>query len=266
MKISVSDIKQYDFCPRAIYLRQVLDLKPVHTDEMFKGLIGHAIRKELSLRQTKLLRRIEDVSEIKPSLEDELGYVIKECPAIYRAMLREISSDSYRDYVSVIRSEILVEISIISEKLRVMVEEGGLENALRKVTPWRVEYPVESADLMLSGRIDKVMVNDHYLPVEIKTGSVPGDVWNGDRLQICAYVMLLEERLGLQEPIPYGLVEYTRVQEKRPIMASESLRRRVLNTRDDIIGILDGNIPDVCPHGNKKKCESCSYENQCYNL
>lgn len=40
------------------------------------------------------------------------------------------------------------------------------------------------------------MKKDNYIPVKIKTGKPSESVWEGDRLQICAYTMLLEEEFN----------------------------------------------------------------------
>lgn len=85
-------------------------------------------------------------------------------------------------------------------------------------------------------------------------------------MQTCAYAMLLEDKFQLKEPILFGFVEYTKAQEKRPVMTTEKLRRKVIEARDEIIDIFHGNIPEICPHGNGKKCQSCCYRGQCYEI
>jgi len=263
MMVQVSSLNQYSFCPRIIYLSKILKLKPEFSPERSRGLISHAIRRELSMRQSKLLGKIRDVNDLNSTLVEELDRILEDAPHIYKGFLGEVE---YNRYLPEIRSEILHEIGIMGTKLRFMVEEIGFERALMTIIPWKVEYTVRSKKLRLSGRIDKVMRNPSYTPVEIKTSSVPDGIWAGDRLQICAYAMLLEDRFNLKEPIPFGFVEYTRAQERRPVMTTEELRRKVLETRDEIIDIFNGDIPEICPHGNGKKCRSCCYKGQCYDV
>jgi len=263
MRIQVSTLNQYSFCPRIIYLSKILKLKPEFSLERSRGLISHVIRKELSIRQSKLLGKIQDVKDLNSTLVEELNKILEDAPHIYRDLLGEIE---YNRYIPELRSEILHEIGMMGDRLRFMVEEMGFDSALKIITPWKVEYTVRSKKLRLSGRIDKVMRNPSYTPVEIKTSSVPDGIWEGDRLQTCAYAMLLEDKFKLKEPILFGFVEYTRVQEKRPVMTTEQLRRKVLETRDEIIDIFNGEIPEICPHGNGKKCQSCGYKGQCYEV
>lgn len=52
----------------------------------------------------------------------------------------------------------------------------------------------------------------------------------------------------------------------RPVMYTDSLRKSVMDTRDSVFGLLEGAVPDICPHGNGKKCESCGYAKRCYEI
>ncbi|MEA3255295.1 MAG: CRISPR-associated protein Cas4 [Candidatus Altiarchaeota archaeon] len=263
MKIHVSSINQYMFCPRSVYLSGVLQLEPQPSVERVKGLLGHAIRKELSLRQSRILGKIHDVDALNETLLNELENVLEDVPYIYKDLLEGFE---VKGFISELRPELLDEIEILKSRLEIMIDETGLEDSLERITPWRVEYPVKSDKLKFSGRIDKVMREENYFPVEIKTGNPGNGVWMGDRLQTCAYSMLLEENLGLEKIIPFGFVEYTRVQEKRPVLNTEQLRRRVLAVRDEVIEILDGKDPGVCPHGSEKKCKVCGFKEKCYEV
>lgn len=263
MNVNASDLSVYCFCPRAVYLSKVINIKPEPTVQQSMGLVSHAIRKELSLRQPKILNKVSDVSEIRSLLESEVDKVLRDAPYIYKSILSGVDASSY---FSTVRSEIFSELSFMEKKLRSLVEEMGLDDALHKITPKWVEYPVKSDELMLCGRIDKVMSDPPYVPVEIKTGAVPYTLWEGDRIQTCAYVMLLEDWLSLNKPIDLGFVEYTRITEMRSVIATEGLRRRVIEVRDSVLDILDGFVPEICPHGSGKKCESCGFKEQCYDI
>jgi CRISPR-associated exonuclease Cas4 len=227
-----------------------------------KGLIGHAVRKELSLRQSKLIGKVSDSSEIEKYLAEELDNVLLDVPYIYKNLLEGMD---YEKYILETRAEMLSEIKIINEKLKDVVDELGVKGALQYLTPWKVEYSIKSENLKLSGRIDKVMKQDNLIPVELKTSNPSEDgVWEGDRLQTCAYAMLLEDKFN--EKINYGYVEYIKIHEQRPVMTTEQLRRRVINARDCVIEILEGKIPEICPHGSGKKCDACDFKDACYEI
>ncbi len=261
MNIRVSDLNAYCFCPRGIYLSKVLKIKQGFSIPRSIGLISHSVRRELSIRQPILLEKMSCVNDINMILECELDNILSDALHMHRGMLDDVE---YNIPFEKIRLELLSEIRIMRDKLTSMIEEIGLEEAIRHITPWMVEYPVKSDTLKLSGRIDKVMKDPGYVPVEIKTGSAPSCIWNGDRIQICAYILLLEDTLKLNKRIPFGFVEYTQIQQRRPVMATEGLRGEVIHKRDKIIEILEGFVPDACAHGSERKCMSCGYKEQCY--
>ncbi|MCX6695307.1 MAG: CRISPR-associated protein Cas4 [Candidatus Altiarchaeota archaeon] len=258
MIVNASDLSRFEFCPRSVYLTGVLKVSPKPTIEQLSGLVGHYVRKELSFRQSALLGKMKSVRELDVVLKNELDSIASDVPYIYR--------DRWSGDCDVILPEVKAEVSrelkTLAEKLSCMVDELGFDESLRKLTPWKIEYDVRSDKLGLKGRVDKVMKEDRIVPVEIKTGQPSDTVWEADRIQLCAYCMLIEEKF--LENIPSGLVEYTRIQERRPVLATEKLRRKVVHTRDKVIALMEGSVPEICPHGSGRKCESCSLNEECY--
>lgn len=267
LMINVSSLSGYEYCPRSIYLRGVLKIKPEPNVVQVKGLVGHFVRKELSLRQARLLSRIKEAGEIKSMLEAELDSIIEDIPFIYKEKIMEFGGEEeYRKHTREVKAELLNEIKTISERLSAMVDELGIERALELTTPWKVEYSLKSEKLKLTGRVDKIMRQDRgagVIPVEIKTGTE--GLWEADRIQVCAYGMLLEDKFNVV--IPHGFVEYTKVQERKPVLNTEQLRRKVIGTRDSVLDILSGrHVPAVCPHGSGRKCEACGLSEKCYEI
>ena len=201
---------------------------------------------------------VNDIPSLISALRDELDSVFDCIWKNYPLVCSEEASK--------VKSEVVTDLGAFSERLSYIAEDIGFERALRKMTPWKVDYAISSGNLYLNGRIDKVMKESIYYPVEIKTCSPPESVWEGDRLQVCAYGILLEEDLMLKKKIPYGFVEYARIPEMRPVMYTDALRKSVTDTRDAVFGLLDGVVPDICPHGNGRKCESCGYSKRCYEI
>lgn len=261
MKVYVSNLNDYSYCPMRIYLTRVLGIRPEISDGAMMGLMGHFARRELSLRQCRLIKRIDGHDELRNSLLEELEGILRDMQFIYKNKLYNI--DVY-DYIQKLRRELQNEIQILSKKLCLMINDLGVEEATKRITPWRVEFFINSENLGISGRVDKIMKNPGIVPVEIKTGQVPEDVWLGDKLQICAYAMLLEDKLNSNGSIDHGLVEYVRMMEERPVLMTENLRRSVLRIRDAIIDILDGEVPERC--NNDKKCNSCVYKSECFDI
>ena len=258
MIVNASDLNRFEFCPRSIYLTNVLNVKPQFTIGQLNGLVGHYVRKELSFRQARVLGKLKSVVELDSVLKAELDSIVSDVPFIYR---EKWSSDCDR-ILPTVKSEVSKELVLLEDRLKFLVDELGFDSALKVVTPWKIEYDIKSEALGLKGRIDKIMREEKLVPIELKTGE-PGDsVWEGDRIQLCAYCMLAEEKFN--ENITSGFVEYTRIHEKRPVLATEKLRRKVIHARDDVTDILSGKIPEICPHGSGRKCESCGLKEDCY--
>ncbi|MBD3387503.1 MAG: CRISPR-associated protein Cas4 [Candidatus Altiarchaeales archaeon] len=258
--ISVSDLSGFIYCPRSVYLSRVLGVVPPGSDPQGRGMVGHAIRRELSMRQAKLVRKIDSSEDVETILNSELEAVISDIPYIFS----ERWVEGYSKFIPEVRSEVQSEIQLLGEELSALISDLGFERALERVTPWKTEYILRSEALNMKGRVDKVMRADCFEPVEIKTGRVPDGVWDGDRVQLCAYALLLEERF--KEGVSHGFVEYTRVQERRPVVFTEKLRRQVIHARDLLSELLDGGLPDICPHGQPRKCESCNLVDECYEV
>lgn len=261
--IPVSLLSVYTYCPRQVYLSNVLYVKPEPNISQVAGLIGHFVRREIALRQNKILEREHNRESIEKALASELDKVLEEIKVIYRRQLSELEAD-YNQLINSVKSETQQEIKGTADRLETMLNEMGFEEAVDYITPSRIEYKIRSDDLGLAGRIDKVM--KPLTPVEIKTGKVSENgVWSGDRLQVCAYSILLEDRHD--QDVGHGFIEYTRAQEWRPVLNTVELRRQVLEVRDQVREVLENSVePDVCPHGLGTKCKNCIYQDKCYRI
>jgi CRISPR/Cas system-associated exonuclease Cas4 (RecB family) len=258
MKVAVSLLNAYSYCPRSVYLSEVLRLEPDSLAEMERGKFSQELRKRLLSKQTVLLGEAEDAGSVINALNEELDCAFDRLRRDY-ARLEDRTAEE-------VKSEVAADLGAFFDRLEYIAEDLGFEKALRRLTPWKVDYGVSSDRLGLSGSIDKVMKDSSYYPVEIKTCEPPESVWTGDRLQVCAYGMLLEEVLALKKKIPHGFVEYARILEMRPVMFTDSLRKNVNDTRNAVCALLAGDIPDICPHGNGRKCDSCGYAKKCYDI
>ena len=258
--IRICDVADAVFCPRLVYLTRFLGFEAPLTEQRLRGLIAHAVRREFSMRQIRLISTMQCGGDVEAILRRELDLVTKDTPSI----LSDVWLPEYHVYLTEAASEVSSELDRLVCELSAMVEDMGFEAALEYVTPWGVDYKLSSESLNLSGRVDRIMRRETYIPVEVNTGQPPEHTWDSDRVQVCAYGMLLEEHLGCN--IPYGLVEYTRIQEQRPVHLTSMLRNQVISARDVVAEILDGKTPPVCPHGNPKRCFGCSLNEQCYSV
>ena len=117
---------------------------------------------------------------------------------------------------------------------------------------------------MLKGIIDKIeKYEDGIVPVELKTGSMPREgVWPGHRIQIAAYALMLEKKLGKE--IKEGVVHYLDPNIRRQVVINPFLREEVKELKDKVRALLDGNeIPAAAD--NENKCAKCGLKEQCMN-
>ncbi|MEA1925610.1 MAG: CRISPR-associated protein Cas4 [Candidatus Altiarchaeota archaeon] len=265
--IYASDLNGYSFCPRKIYLSRVLKLGEKPTEAMYRGMMEHTLRKELSFRYSRILEWASEPCNLRESIDREIDSILLGFPSIYRELINQAPEGiDYNTLLQELVAGLQKETAALHRKLEFMVREAGLQEAIEAVTPWRIEYAIKSKGLGLSGRIDKVLQrNNEYLPVEIKTGRVPSSIWWGDRLQVTAYSMLLEGELDSVD-ILFSIVEYAPALERRPLKITQQLRGAVLETRENIVGILEGFVPEVCCHHNKNKCRACSFKTECYSI
>ena len=262
MKVTVSSLNGYAFCPRSVYLSDFLFVAPVNDSEKVRGFVGHGIRKELFLRQKGFIGKVHDAAEIGVLLRSELVDIVDRAPLVYA---KKFPGVSLKACVSETASEVLDEVTLLLERLSCMSRDMGFDKAFGSLTPWEIDFPVSSDAIGLTGRIDLVMKGKNYYPLELKTCSPSDTLWEGDRLQVCAYSMLLEDALEIKN-IPHGFVEYTRIHERRPVVNTEKLREKVFETRDAVLDVMGGTMPDICPHGNGRKCASCGFAERCYEM
>ncbi|HDN83574.1 MAG TPA: CRISPR-associated protein Cas4, partial [Candidatus Altiarchaeales archaeon] len=253
--INVSELSQYCYCPKSVYF-SIQGVKPERSEELLAGEIEHLVWREFSFHLPQAIEKVNkpfSKNEIFELLNRELEKVVTRVPYIYR---NELAGLEFNSYVPKLRRNFNKSLEHIAEKVSLMLEEMEKAAVIERLTPWRVEFFLKSEKLGLQGKIDKVMLIDNkYIPVEIKTGNFHGRVWLKDKIQVCAYSMLLEECLKLKEAISYGIVEYSNYQESVVVINSEKLRREVFRIRDKILEIINGKVPKGVK--NSKKCMSC---------
>gem|GEM_PF-1262045 len=265
--VYASDLSVYAFCSRKIYLSRVLGLGEKPNEQMYRGMIEHNLRKDLSLRYSRILSQVSEPKEIGAVVDREIDSIISGFPSKHRGLVNQAPDGvDFNMLLHELVAGLHEEKPALKRKFEFMVEEAGLKGAIEEVTPWRRGYLLGSKRLGFSGKIDKVLRRKNsYLPVEVKTGEVPSSVWWGDRLQLTAYSLLLEEEFDCVDVL-FSIVEFTRTLERRPVRITQRLRSEVLEVRDDIIRILEGFVPEVCCHGNRNKCGSCSLRAECYSI
>jgi CRISPR-associated exonuclease Cas4 len=122
------------------------------------------------------------------------------------------------------------------------------------------ESILRSTKFELTGSPDRmVKINESFIPSIIKTGKMPENgVWQGDRLQLTAYSILVEEKYS--SIIEKGFVEYARWGIVRPVVIKRHERRKVLRVRERIKKIQDGFMPE---RPTDAPCQYCGFTGIC---
>ena len=269
MKIPVSLLSSYLYCPRKVFLQKVLMMREPLRQPLILGTIRHEAMERAAVAEKGI------VMDIKSSLD----WI--DLRQIYEASYREILGDVVRRHAKSLRS---LDIELLdafdgafpalqreakdrSMNLHRFMQKCGLfgEDLWEHLTPKLLsEVKVESNNLGLVGVVDRIEdYGDALVPVEFKTGRAPREgMWPGHRIQASAYAMILGE-MG-QKQVSSAIVHYLDANEKRAIAMNPFLREEVVMLVDEIKQLL-GNalIPDFC--GSKNKCSSCSLRKRCYD-
>ena len=120
--------------------------------------------------------------------------------------------------------------------------------------------PLFSKRYRISGKPDYIVKrNDHYFPVEIKTGNHYEPKKN-HIFQLAAYCQILEENYG--SFIPYGILVYSDTSQQFKIPFNPKIRFELESTVSKMRKSLKtGKIKRN--HNDSKRCKSCSMRTYC---
>jgi CRISPR-associated exonuclease Cas4 len=230
MNVRVSDVSLYLRCPRLVYFDSLGTLK------------RSARAADLLLREI-MLRLEEGWSD---SLQEHLAAEQKRLEVELSLIYPDLQSDD----VAAAYRDIEVLIPAISR---------GIGPVMARLFPCAIEVDLRSTRLGLSGRLDRLV--DDVCPSIIRTGNAPENgVWNGDRLALAGYSILLKERDGVSGNYDLGQVEYPRRGQVREVFIHGVDRARFLRIRERIHAIKDGRLPDV---PKDAPCVSCLMVESC---
>ncbi|MEM2991177.1 MAG: CRISPR-associated protein Cas4 [Halobacteria archaeon] len=245
----VSEIVACLNCPRQLYF----NLNSSTRGKNSMAYLIHLFLRELSLRIPSLLAHEHSLlEELKKALEVIAG----EINLIYRNDLINIDSEQ----LSLAKGAVEVELQKIASGIKKSIDIYGKAQLYQLLSPWKLELEMNSPKYMLVGRLDKILrIDNEIIPSIIKTGSLPQyGVWYSDRIQLAAYSILLEENFDVA--IKRGIVEYIRSGTVREIAIKPQDRRKVLEIKDKVLKIKNGNFPE---QADSSECNHCSFKTNC---
>ena len=269
MKISVSTLSSYLYCPRKLFLQRILAVEEPPKESLVLGTLRHEIYDFINQAEEKIITSIKEKTQYVKLLTTYKSFYSK-------ALRERIIKNKFRikevnlDIVDVFKRTwplILDEAEIRAKNIFEIVQKYNVygNELWSKLTPKIIsEQRVESNILQLRGIVDRIEVYENgYVPIELKTGKVPKDgVWPGHRIQIVAYAMLLEEKFKTQ--VKEGFVNYLDAKETRQIAINPFMKEEIINLVKEVQELLKNqNIPNYCE--NKNKCTNCGLRETCYN-
>jgi len=258
--LNVTDLSMYLYCPRKFYLEKIKGVPKVVSKEMIEGRIRHEVLEGFSKKEEAIVESIPVIEQDKiVSIYNQLlTSLINQIFAKNRNQILsfKINPDGLQTKILAgMNKDVLLRANSISEGIKAGFSGKKLWENLKP--KYLSEFEVISENLGLKGRIDRVMISEEIVPFELKTREVER-VFDSDKIQVAAYVMLLEEKF--QKPIRMGILESGNI--KHEIMITDELRNQVLGIIDEIRNITSNpKFP-----GNFAKCQKCSYQQMCDEL
>jgi len=268
--VSATQLSSYLYCPRKLFLSNVLLVEEPPKQELVKGKIWHETHESINNAEEKLVcsintKNYQDIFDIYRKQYSQIlrNVIIKNKSALkeFNISLLDIFTDYWPCFEEEAKGHALNVVNFIERH-----DVYGNE-LWEKLTPKILsEQYFKSTKLMLSGIIDVLEVhanngNTVYIPVELKTGKYPDKgMWDGHKIQLAAYILLLEDA---GKPVSEAMIKY-RGTEKRTLQMNTFLKEEVLDLIKKTNALLDSmTLPDMVD--NKNKCKSCHFKETCYN-
>lgn len=269
--LSVSLLSTYLYCKRKLFLQEVLKLIEIPKESVIKGRIRHECYDRINKIEEQIVKSI--LKEI--SLNELIQLYKQKETFIIRDVIVKNKSDLKKFDIALINifkglwPEFLIESEFRAKNIYNFLLKNKVygEELWQKITPKiQSEYFISSEELGLKGIIDKLEIHeDDFIPIELKTGKPPNKgVWEGHKIQIASYLLLLNEKFKKKKKYYIGYLKYLDINEERAVILNPFLKDYVLDLRDKVNLLLNSkDLPDYC--NNKNKCKSCGLNKLCFN-
>ena len=265
--VTATQLSSYLYCPRKLFISNVLLIKEPPKAELVKGRIWHETYETINKNDELIVMSINTKSyqDIYSSYRRYYSKFLRNAIIKNKTTLKEFQInmlDIFKDYWQSFDEEAkerALNLSNFIERNNVFGKE-----LWDKLTPKLLsEQFFKSEKLNLSGVIDIVEIHDNksYMPVELKTGKVPDKgMWDGHRIQLAAYMLLLEDA---GKNVGEAVMKY-RGAEKRILSMNSFLKNEVIDLIKKTKNILESFNPPKYVD-NRNKCKSCQFKETCYN-
>ena len=266
--LSVTLLSSYLYCPRSVYLTKVLKVVKPAKKAIVKGTIKHNVFDNINKIQENIVKNIKskDINDIFRIYNQNYSQALRTAIINNKSLLRKAKLpliDAFKQIWPLFKQE--------SEFITKHIHEFIIINNVTGEQLWELLTPkikseirIQSKQLELRGIIDKLEIHGtRVIPIEMKSGKMPNKgMWPGHRIQLAAYLMLLQEKYI--KTIKSGYIHYIDHNEKRELVLNPFITKEVIETKDKVKTLLKSqNIPNICE--NKNKCNACSLKTICYN-
>ncbi|MBI2651757.1 CRISPR-associated protein Cas4 [Candidatus Woesearchaeota archaeon] len=269
MKIHVSMLSSYLYCPRKLFLQQVLALEELPKESILLGTLRHEVYNSINKQEEKIAVSIAENSDYNKILS---SYIKKYSKTLREKIIKNsIKLKAFNLKLADIFKDVWGTLSLEAESraknIFNFVQQHNIygKELWEKLTPKIVsELRIDSETLELIGIIDRIeMHENNYIPIELKTGKAPKEgIWHSHRIQLAAYALLLEEKF--QKPINKAMVYYLDAREIRQITINPFMKDEIMDLINKVKELLKSHyVPAYCE--NRNKCAGCSLKETCYS-
>ena len=260
--INVSSIRMYMYCPMKLYLQNHVDnsetddiqlnteLKKIKVDT--QDLIQKNMRK---LKKEMSITDIENIlsENIANYLESTFSSIENMELGLTRQQVIDINNETYFNIkLQALRTKQAME---LLDKNGYAVVDMFFPNCI-------YSYFLSNEKLGIRGISDKIeIVDGKYYPISIKHSNPPiRGVWDQDAMDVASNALLIEEEFTTE--VFVGFVDYTKINERRPVVIDVNLRKTLFDVIAEVNEIEnDKKVPTI--KMNEKKCGNCEYKNIC---
>ena len=257
--VNVTDIISYLYCPRKLYLKLVKGIPIKPNRAMILGRLKHNVFDLFNKSEPSIVSSInENLSEyqILSLYQQELNKATQEIIFQNQKIMFQFSIPS-EILTTDIQKFMKREIELRVDSIKNAINSGFLGKELwRNLKPkYLTEFKIESQEIGLRGRIDRIELGDEIIPYELKTRP---EIYESDKLQLAAYSLLLENEFN--NKIKKGIIETHNDKQEFPL--TFELKSQVLEIADKIRN-LSSSEPKF--QNNFNKCRNCDYKKECFN-
>lgn len=259
--VSVTDITSYMYCPRTLYVRKVLGYEEPPNKAMVLGSIRHSFYDLANKHEERIVARMPSGftrEEIIAAYLETYQNLLR-VAAVNRAnSLAQFDLDPF-SVISELKPAAIAEAKERAENVFSFASRQNIfgEELWQELSPKILsELKIKSAALRLKGVVDKVeLYKDALLPIELKTGKMARDgVWPGHRIQVAAYMMMLQEKFGM--PVTKAVINYLDHNCTRTVVMNPYMGLEVKRLTEDVIRLLNSRTtPKPCGR-ERCACES----------